>query len=77
MGAKMGHKWFHSDTNERTRHKWQTSGIDQMRNKWDYCDALSHSMKRCDKYTNTVDHVKLLQGVKTGQSVKNTPHVRA
>ncbi len=44
---------------------------------WDYGDALSHSMRRCDKYTNTVDHVKLLQGVKTGQSVKNTPHVRA
>ena len=38
---------------------------------WDYGEALSHSMRRCDKYTNTVEHIQLLKGVRTGQGVGN------
>ena len=75
MRNNGGQKWCaHGSTVIRmSAHvgKWQTSGIDQMRNTWDYGEALSHSMRRCDKYTNTVERVKLLEGVRTGHSVKS------
>ena len=75
MRNNGGQKWCaHGSTVIRmSAHvgKWQTSGIDQMRNTWDYGEALSHSMRRCDKYTNTVEHIQLLKGVRTGQGVGN------